>query len=293
MNLQAQSKTNSKDMGSCNYRVTYTYKFLNDTIKKESYYDRQVLEIGDSIVKYSSVYAAKIDSVDIAFSNKKTRPNKSGADGYNAHKEAGLKPNEKEVRENYYMNYPEKKTLTVLTRIGVFFSVYYLYEEATPNFNWQYQSDTATILGYKCMKATATFRGRTYNAWFTPFLPLRYGPWKFNGLPGLVLKVADTEEFFEWTAIGIEKPQNKDIYIPDFEKISAKILVRTDRKSVIKLLHKRWQDPVGLGLASLPDDFKGAWTTTDPVTGKRATVSHVMPIEKNIQFSYIPIPELE
>lgn len=54
------------------------------------------------------------------------------------------------------------------------------------------------IGGYICTKAIARFRGRNYIAWFTPQIPLPYGPWKLIGLPGLILKVytADRKIFF-------------------------------------------------------------------------------------------------
>ncbi|MDR3287314.1 MAG: GLPGLI family protein [Prevotellaceae bacterium] len=277
----------------CNYYVTYTYKFVNDTIKKEPYYDKQALEIGDSIIKYSSIYVDIRDSIFIEFSNNKGkhRQNKNGSDGINPNTEAGLKANEKAIYEDYYVNYPTKKMLSVSTGM---WGKEYLYEEPVPKFEWKFHPDTTTILGYKCMKATTTFRGRNYEVWFTPFIPIRYGPWKFNGLPGLILKATDTKGYFEWIAIGFEKPQNKDLYVINFEKISKGThFVKTDRKSVIKLLHKRWSDPVGLGLSNLPDGFRGMYTLSDPLTSAQVIISHDIPSSKNVQFSYIPIPELE
>jgi GLPGLI family protein len=277
----------------CKYYVTYRYKFINDTIRKEPYFDNQALEIGDSIIKYSSIYANRIDSVWYNLSTNKAsrRQNKDGSDGYNKEKEAGLKANEQAIYEDYYVNYPAKGMLSVSTGM---WGKEYVYEELVPKFEWKIQSDTLTVLGYKCIKAITTFRGRTYHAWFTPFIPIRKGPWKFNGLPGLILKASDTKGYFEWTAIGIEKPQDKDLLMLNFVHIlDKKRLVKTDRKSVIKLLHKRWSDPVGLGLSILPDSFGGAYYMTDPITGANATISRAIPSSKNVQFSYIPIPELE
>jgi GLPGLI family protein len=273
--------------------LTYRYKFINDTIKKEPYFDNQALEIGDSIIKYSSIYANRIDSVWYNLSTNKAnhRQNKDGSDGYNKEKEAGLKVNEQAIYEDYYVNYPAKGMLSVSTGM---WGKEYVYEEPVSKFEWKIKPDTLTVLGYECIKATTTFRGRTYEAWFTPFIPIYQGPWKFNGLPGLILKVADTKRYFEWTAIGIEKPQDKDLLVLNFVQIlDKKSLVKTDRKSVIKLLHKRWIDPVGLGLSILPDSFRGAYTLKDPITGADAIISRAIPSTKNVQFSYIPIPELE
>ena len=58
-------------------------------------------------------------------------------------------------------------------------------------------------MGYPCQKATATFRGRDYEAWFTPEIPVNDGPWKFFGLPGLILKVTDAENIFSFVCVGL------------------------------------------------------------------------------------------
>ena len=75
--------------------------------------------------------------------------------------------------------------------------------EREPVFDWIFTSDTLTVLGYLCKKATCSFRGRDYTAWYAPDIPLSNGPWKFNGLPGLILKVedADRDYSFECTAL--------------------------------------------------------------------------------------------
>lgn len=51
--------------------------------------------------------------------------------------------------------------------------------------------DSLSILDYKCIKATTRFRGRDYTAWVTKELPINDGPWKFYGLPGLILQIED------------------------------------------------------------------------------------------------------
>lgn len=102
---------------------------------------------------------------------------------------------------------------------GVVSSVYNSYIENIRNdqkieqmHNWQITEETDTILGYACNMATVTYAGRDYNAWFAPEIPINDGPWKFWGLPGLILKVTDSNELFEWIAIGIEN-QDGDIVI--------------------------------------------------------------------------------
>lgn len=77
---------------------------------------------------------------------------------------------------------------------------------------WQIIGETDTIIGHVCQKALITYAGRNYRAWFTLDIPINDGPWKFWGLPGLILKVTDDQELFEWVGIGI-KNLNADIVI--------------------------------------------------------------------------------
>jgi len=65
---------------------------------------------------------------------------------------------------------------------------------------WKIEADTAKIGGFKCQKATTNFKGNAYTAWFTSEIPAAFGPWKFNGLPGLILQCQDDTGFFKVTA---------------------------------------------------------------------------------------------
>ncbi|WP_223608528.1 GLPGLI family protein [Chryseobacterium sp. OSA05B] len=66
----------------------------------------------------------------------------------------------------------------------------YVYEEDRP-LNWKMSSETTKIGEYKVQKATTDFAGRKWTAWFTTDLPYQDGPYKFGGLPGLIVKVED------------------------------------------------------------------------------------------------------
>ncbi|MFY1045776.1 GLPGLI family protein [Chryseobacterium sp. GP-SGM7] len=47
-----------------------------------------------------------------------------------------------------------------------------------------------------------------YNAWFTNEIPISEGPYKFSGLPGLIVKIEDTKKQHIWELKGIEKFRN-------------------------------------------------------------------------------------
>jgi len=70
---------------------------------------------------------------------------------------------------------------------------------------WTPVPDRKFVLGYICQGAKTTFRGRTYIAYYAPELPYSDGPWKFGGLPGLILAVEDKSGEFHWEALEIIK----------------------------------------------------------------------------------------
>jgi len=90
----------------------------------------------------------------------------------------------------------------------------FLVEEAIPPMEWEIFSDTTmTILNYLCFKATTTFRGRNYIAWFTMDIPINEGPWKIYGLPGLILRLEDEDGLFVHEAVGLVSHAPKPILI--------------------------------------------------------------------------------
>ena len=79
------------------------------------------------------------------------------------------------------------------------------YEEDIPTQEWSIVKDsTMEILGMTCHYATTKFRGREWNVWYTEEVPASLGPWKLNGLPGLILKATADDDFIKFTAISLK-----------------------------------------------------------------------------------------
>ncbi|EGV44014.1 GLPGLI family protein [Bizionia argentinensis JUB59] len=64
----------------------------------------------------------------------------------------------------------------------------FLVKDSMNIFNWKINENKKEILGYSCQQATVHYRGRNYTAYFTTEIPFQTGPWKFYGLPGLILE---------------------------------------------------------------------------------------------------------
>ncbi len=107
-----------------------------------------------------------------------------------------------------YSPYGESKKDIITLRLFGFDDVYRYIDDKIA-FKWRLTGEKKTFLGYNCQKGVADFRGRTYEAWFTTELPFRDGPYKFDGLPGLILDIQDQEGHYHWSCIGIEVPKKK------------------------------------------------------------------------------------
>ncbi|MFP3596477.1 GLPGLI family protein [Chryseobacterium sp. SIMBA_029] len=88
-------------------------------------------------------------------------------------------------------------------------------------FNWNILPEKEKIGEYNTQKATTDFGGRKWTAWFTTDIPFQDGPYKFYGLPGLIVKIEDTEKNYSWKLSGNKKIENYD-EVSYSEKINAK-----------------------------------------------------------------------
>ena len=79
------------------------------------------------------------------------------------------------------------------------------YTEEYPLQQWELTDELQTIQGYSCQKATCHWRGRDYEAWFTSEIPIRRGPWKFGGLPGLIVKISDAKKEYNFELVRLER----------------------------------------------------------------------------------------
>ena len=93
-------------------------------------------------------------------------------------------------------------------------------KDSIQTFPWVLSKEESTILGYRVRKATYTNPTQTVQAWYSPDLPFRDGPSRFNGLPGLILQInfevtmaVNFVSNVSFTAIDV-KPYNGVIELP-------------------------------------------------------------------------------
>lgn len=208
-------------------RVQYRQSISNDTakiIKKTE--NLMLLQVGNNISKYTDYYKLIGDSLMDVYL-------KEGLD-INTIIGKTSKYTKGTSKENIFKNYPKEK----ITSTNYFSASNHLYEEPMPKINWELDSGELTISGYKCKKASTTLFGRKYIAWYAPDIPISNGPWKFSGLPGLILKVEDNKKQISFECIGIEKPRWVDkIYMSDRDYL------KTSKKQFLKSYNQYRENP--------------------------------------------------
>ncbi len=198
--------------------VTYSLKFQQDStnpnfIRQED----MLLFVGQNISKFTSNNAYTSDTI--------TRKVSSRAEYQKLLSDLNNPLPHSAFFYQIFKKYQKEKLMCLEHTLDGTFK----YEEKLNLFNWQLTGDTATISGYKAQKALCSFSGRDWIAWFSPELPFNDGPYKFNGLPGLILKISDTQNHYVFDFISIEKPTEQlmiDFKKKDFIESTKQVLFR-------------------------------------------------------------------
>ena len=240
------SKYKTIDQGTL--RISYAFNARNVADPK-TYDDLQRLEIGNKFVKYYGFYVYEADSVataDLQAMNRITHSNMPFPDEGVAMSQINGKHQgwSRSLFSEIFKDLT-KNELTEYCRMPEALRSYdCYYTEPTPKQNWQIGNETKTIVGYQCQKAMCSFRGRNYTAWFAVDIPLSYGPWKFCGLPGLILKVQDDANEYVFECVGIEQ-QKRPIILLDNYKTYRKT-TRTELDKTLKRICENYYQITGM-----------------------------------------------
>ena len=189
--------TDIKATMECMYEATYQ----TDTLAKRTTKALMVLRRNEERSLYFSQSGFEYDSLS---------QNATGLSGYYAVRDT-IKARYGGIKAHYYVLKDFVKSQLQCAEMDL---VKLQYAEALPLFNWEITEEQKAIGQHQCQKAVCAFGGRTYEAWFAPDIPISDGPWKFWGLPGLIVKVYDTQHHYEFRFLGM-RPCTSNIEMPE------------------------------------------------------------------------------
>lgn len=94
---------------------------------------------------------------------------------------------------------------------------------------WTISSEKMKIGDWDSQKATTTFAGRTWIAWFSTELPFQDGPYKFHGLPGLIVKMEDATKTHQFELKGVSKFEQNIAANPQLNGVQGHLLINQEQ----------------------------------------------------------------
>ncbi|KMQ66188.1 hypothetical protein ACM46_01090 [Chryseobacterium angstadtii] len=152
------------------HRFIYKFQYKLDSLAKEFSQDNMILDVNTDDVKFYPYSYAETDSLNIIRGQRRTR--------WDDHLPAVIR------KKNSFEN-------TSLILLNDFFSL-----QSTDKMDWKLLNETKIDGQYTLQKATTTFGGRNWIAWFSKNVNLSEGPYKFRGLPGLIFEIEDDKKNF-------------------------------------------------------------------------------------------------
>ena len=217
-------------------KATYEFIHIRDTTNKDKpYKETMALILGRNASVYRSLTKQQQEEM---MANQILNQVKSAADPN--HLNLTIIGGGVITNEEYYQYINDKKLYTEEQIVN-----YYIVQEPLPAIKWAIQKDTMSFGTLHAQKATAHFKGRDYIAWFCTELPFHNGPWKLNGLPGLILQASDSKNEVVFKFNGFE----------DISNLNQSILppaddIKTTPQDLARLKEARDKDPIGFSKAS-------------------------------------------
>ena len=175
-----------------NQRFSYIYQFVPDSTNQADVKSEiMLLEVLPKFSKFYSETVFKSDSISNAILEKEAKA--TGVVNVKADMRKGFFRNTI-IKEN-----PDFKTF-LITRSGQ--TKLKVLDERAPI--WNILPEKQKIDEFETQKAETEMFGRKWTAWFTTEIPIQDGPYKFHGLPGLIVKIEDENKSHSFALSGIK-----------------------------------------------------------------------------------------
>lgn len=111
----------------------------------------------------------------------------------------------------------------------------YGYEEDMTKLNWTITDHTEKYARYNCQMAKLNYGGRTWNALFTTDISINNGPYKFSGLPGLIVKMWDDKNHCVFELAEIKNISDGNAGIPAATIVNKKEFKKVEENAQTQL----------------------------------------------------------
>lgn len=189
---------------SQNYKVVYDINFQKDSTNNKIFNEQMSLFFNRNESIYLSDKFVAFDN----FMNDEEKLKSILSSG---------KINPAEIREKY----PESLITHSIFNSDNGFIIYskldkkiYKILQPKDKLNWELVNESKEVNGVFLKKASLTAFGRKWIAWYREDIPIQFGPYKFEGLPGLITELYDINNYFTFNIISLEK-------IVDFPNVIA------------------------------------------------------------------------
>lgn len=199
----------------------YDYQYKIDSLNR-SKIDREAMFL--DISETRSVYLSLQKYTDDSLNNQEFKKSEA---------KVPVISMKSKIQDVVIKNYITKSTYLYTPLNGDYYKM-----QQDRKIDWEIQSDTKNVFGYKSQKATANFGGRKWVAWFTSEIPIQDGPYLFSGLPGLILEVGDIKNDHQFKLIGIRK--KSIVSSNDFNEVSINVTA----EKFNQLWNKHKKDPI-------------------------------------------------
>lgn len=199
------------------HRFIYQFQYKTDSLAKELSKDNMILDINPDDVKFYPYSYAETDSLNIIRGQRRSR--------WDDHLPALIR--KKDSFEN-----------TSLILLNDLYSL-----KSIDKMNWKLLNDTKLDGQYTLQKATTTFGGRKWEAWFCKDISLSEGPYKFRGLPGLIFEIEDTHKNYIFKlAKSVKLPKTYETSF--LESFMGKKPIPVNDKIIAKKQLELYNDPL-------------------------------------------------
>ncbi|MDR2231195.1 MAG: GLPGLI family protein [Flavobacteriaceae bacterium] len=218
-------------------RFTYEYKYALDSTRKDSLNtEHMILDISKSGSKFYSKAKYESDSLIKAEVEKQMKMGSS-----NIQMKSGYKGS---INFSVEKNYPDFKTY-LLTNVGAISGVSKYKVLDDRKMEWKILKEQQKIGEFNTQKAETNFAGRKWIAWFTTDIPFQDGPYKFHGLPGLIVKIESADKTHSMELKGVKKITEEQLTASNSSELSILRNKPLDisQNQYVKLVEQYRKDP--------------------------------------------------